>query len=99
MGEPAVFDGHDALGLAAGWGDPEAIASAHEQQDVLAHAFARLEPLDREILSLRDQEGLTGPEAAEVLQLPLSAVKARLHRARLRLMGEVRREVGDAAGA
>jgi RNA polymerase sigma-70 factor (ECF subfamily) len=99
VGEPASFEGLDQLGVAAGWGDPEAHVAAVERADALRSALGRLDPLDREILALRDQDGLTGPEAAEVLQLPLSAVKARLHRARLRLMCELRSEVGHAAGA
>lgn len=99
VGEPSQFEGLDTLGVAAGWGDPEALVEASERADALAAALARLDPLDREILALRDQDGLTGPEAAEVMQLPLPAVKARLHRARLRLMCELRSEVRDAAGA
>src|SRR5262249_5905559 len=37
----------------------------------------------REVLLLRDVEGLTAPEVAEVLGVTTQAVKSRLHRARL----------------
>jgi DNA-directed RNA polymerase specialized sigma24 family protein len=49
------------------------------------------------VISLHDLEELSGPETAEVLGLPLAAVKSRLHRARLRLMAALRAEgVGHA---
>jgi RNA polymerase sigma-70 factor (ECF subfamily) len=41
-------------------------------------------PVDyRIVFHLRDVEGLTNPEVAKVLSLSLTAVKARIHRARL----------------
>lgn len=46
-------------------------------------AIARLEPAQREVLVLRDVEGLSASEVAEVLDLSVQAVKSRLHRARL----------------
>lgn len=90
VGEPAAFEDLVPLGLAAGWGSPEAELIDAESADQLQAALATLSPDDREVLTLRDIEGLTGPEAAEVLQQPLAAVKSRLHRARLRLMAALR---------
>ena len=49
----------------------------------LGQAIAALEPMYREVLLLRDVEGLTAPEVAEVLGVTPQAVKSRLHRARL----------------
>jgi RNA polymerase sigma-70 factor (ECF subfamily) len=49
----------------------------------LEEAIAGLEPMYREVLLLRDVEGLTAPEVAEVLGVTPQAVKSRLHRARL----------------
>jgi RNA polymerase sigma-70 factor (ECF subfamily) len=43
----------------------------------------------REVLLLRDVEGLTAPEVAEVLGVSVQAVKSRLHRARLSVRAEV----------
>ena len=75
------------LGLDAGWGsdDPEAIAIAAERKGALRKALSLLSAEDREVLILRDLEGLRGAEAAEVLGIGERALKSRLHRARLRL--------------
>ena len=43
----------------------------------------------REVLFLRDVEGLTAPEVAEVLGVTVQAVKSRLHRARLSVREQV----------
>ena len=42
-----------------------------------------LDPMYREVLLLRDVEGLSAPEVAEVVGASVQAVKSRLHRARL----------------
>lgn len=47
--------------------------------------FAELPPEEREILAMRDLEGLTNAEVAGALELSLPAVKSRIHRARLSL--------------
>lgn len=99
-GEPQEHEPLDELGEAAGWGaedDPEQRASDAERRQALDRALAALAPSDRAIIVLRDLEGMTGPGAAEVLGLSLAAVKTRLHRARLRLMAELRR--GGSHGA
>jgi RNA polymerase sigma-70 factor (ECF subfamily) len=59
----------------------EALASREVEQAVEA-AIRALKPEWREVLLLRDVEGLTAPEVAEVLGLRVEAVKSRLHRAR-----------------
>ena len=46
-------------------------------------AIGALEPMYREVLVLRDVEGLSAAEVAEVLGLTVEAVKSRLHRARI----------------
>jgi RNA polymerase sigma-70 factor (ECF subfamily) len=56
---------------------------------ILADALARLEPNHREVILLRDVEGLTAPEAAERLGLTVQALKSRLHRAREQLRAQV----------
>jgi RNA polymerase sigma-70 factor (ECF subfamily) len=45
-------------------------------------AVSELEPKYREVLLLRDVEGLSAPEVGEALRLTVAAVKSRLHRAR-----------------
>jgi RNA polymerase sigma-70 factor (ECF subfamily) len=56
---------------------------------ILSSALARLEPAHREVILLRDVEGLTAPEAADRLGLSVQALKSRLHRAREALRNEV----------
>ena len=56
---------------------------ARELEAALARAIAALEPMYREVLVLRDIEGLTAPEVARCSASASIAVKSRLHRARL----------------
>lgn len=101
--EPETFDDVDAralpeLGLDAGWGaamDPEALAARTEAQAQLEAALRGLTPADREVLALRDLEGLSGEDTAQALGLTLTAMKSRLHRARLALVAQVKRGAFD----
>jgi RNA polymerase sigma-70 factor (ECF subfamily) len=87
MDEPLM-----TLGREAGWGsdNPEALAIAAQRRDTLTRALQTLSSGDREVLILRDIEGLSGQEASEVLSITGPALKSRLHRARLRLAGALR---------
>ncbi|MCA9668435.1 MAG: RNA polymerase sigma factor [Myxococcales bacterium] len=92
-GEPARHESLDELGQRAGWGDPggpQRIAEQLEARELVHAALAALCTEDREVLLLRDVEGLSAAEAAGVLELSVAALKSRLHRARLRLAGELR---------
>lgn len=66
----------------------EALANRQIERS-LEQAIRSLEPMYREVLLLRDVEGLTAPEVAEVLGVTVEAVKSRLHRARLAVRAEV----------
>jgi len=91
--EPAPEETIDALGCAAGWGEddtPESLAEEKEARVALRRALDLLEPAEREVLLLRDVEGLSGEAAAEVLGIGLVAMKSRLHRARLRLLSAMK---------
>jgi RNA polymerase sigma-70 factor (ECF subfamily) len=74
---------------------PEQEAADREIQVALDRAITSLDPSQREILLLRDVEGLTAPEVAAVTHLSVEAVKSRLHRARLAL----REKLAPALGA
>ena len=63
--------------------DPERTLADREVADALESAIASLEPEYREVLVLRDVEGLSAAEVAEVTGLSVAAVKSRLHRARM----------------
>jgi len=52
-------------------------------------AISALETSYREVLLLRDVEGLTAPEVGEVLGLSVDAVKSRLHRARVKVRADL----------
>ncbi len=97
VGEPAAFEPVDeeqplaALGLAAGWGaNPERAAVAAEDGARVATAMALLSEAEREVVWLRDVEGLDGDRVAETLGITVAAMKSRLHRARLTLMSALR---------
>lgn len=60
--------------------------TAKEQRRLLAGALATLSPGSREVILLRDVEGLTAPEAAEKLGISVEALKSRLHRARVSML-------------
>ena len=83
------------LGVEAGWGaedrpSPEQATADGERKRQLHRALERLSVDDREVLVLRDLEGLSGPETAALLGTTLVAMKTRLHRARLRLLAAMR---------
>lgn len=65
--------------------DPEQQTLGRELDALLHAALSALPVSQREVLVLRDIEGLTAPEVAQVLGLSVEAVKSRLHRARLAL--------------
>jgi RNA polymerase sigma-70 factor, ECF subfamily len=73
--------------------------AGHQVQAALERAVAALDPMYREVLVLRDMEGLTAPETAEVLGLTVEAVKSRLHRARLAVRAVVAPLLGVAPSA
>lgn len=57
-------------------------ASNSELRLVLARVISALPPSYREVLLLRDVQGLSAEEVAELLQVSLAAAKSRLHRGR-----------------
>lgn len=65
--------------------NPEQLLAQSELQSILDNAAQALPPTFRTVFHLRDVEGLSTAETAELLDLTESAVKARLFRARLQL--------------
>src|ERR1700681_1105881 len=71
---------------AADWApNPEQLYWASELRDILVNTLSELRPVLRAVFVLRDIEGLSTDQTAEVLNLSHTAVKARLWRARLQL--------------
>lgn len=96
-GEPAVHSGVDeAERLADGGAAADDRAAARQEASALARALEQLPEEAREVLLLRDVEGLEGPEAAAALGIGLAAMKSRLHRARLELKERVEAILGHA---
>ena len=91
-GEPDRVESLAELGEAAGWGAEEDPLDALVVKDEVDRALACLAVEDRELLILREVEGLTNEECAGLLGLGLPALKSRLHRARLRFVAYLRGE-------
>jgi RNA polymerase sigma-70 factor, ECF subfamily len=73
--------------------DPSRQAENNELRQALARALAGLPPDLRMAIVLRDVEGLSTQEAAQIVGISQAAFKSRLHQARLR----VRAAIGDRA--
>jgi RNA polymerase sigma-70 factor, ECF subfamily len=69
--------------------NPEQQLAQVELETILNDAARALPPTFRTVFFLRDVEGLSTQETAELLGLTVSAVKARLFRARLQLRDEL----------
>ena len=66
-----------------------------ERRDRLMLKISLLSPQHRAVLALRDLEGLSYDEIAQVTETPLGSVKGRLHRARGELIELLRRNSYD----
>ena len=74
-----------ALSLTTNDRSPEETVMARELEGALRAAIEGLEPMYKEVLVLRDVEGLTATEVSAVVGSSVGAVKSRLHRARAAL--------------
>jgi RNA polymerase sigma-70 factor (ECF subfamily) len=74
---------------------PEEIASRREIQNLLNEALDELDEKYRVVFVLRDIEGLSTKETAEMLAISEANVKVRLLRARLMLRERLTRVLGD----
>lgn len=73
--------------------DPEELYEQAELRETLRRGLESLAPAYRSVFWLRDVEGLSATEAAELLHLSVPAVKSRLLRARLQLRDELAQEM------
>ena len=79
----------EAAELRAGDSLPLADPDRADLRDALYAATRDLSDVDREILLLRDLEGLTAAEVSHRIGLTIPAVKTRLHRARTAVRGRL----------
>lgn len=97
VGEPErvePLERGEAAAVPSGQAQPDAQAHAREIGALLQSAILTLSEPHREALILRDVEGLSAEEAAKVLGIEVSALKSRLHRARM----EMRARLVDVLG-
>lgn len=78
--------------------DPQQALERWELVHRVHAAIARLDRPSREVLVLRDLEGLSGAETCAALGLELAAMKTRLHRARSQLRQALLHELDASAG-
>ena len=86
LDEPQDEQGHVSPALLRDWREiPSEAVERHEVRVLLQEAISDLPPIYREIFLLRDVEELSIDESATALGISISAVKVRLHRARIML--------------
>lgn len=91
-------DGHHAVRPVVDWSDTvEEQYAGQELRQLLSEALNQLKPVDKSVVVLSDVEGMSDKEIAEILNLTVSAVKTRLHRARLFLRGKLAVDLGYSA--
>jgi len=88
-------DGHHVVRPVVDWSDTldERYAN-QEMQQLLKDTLDQLKPVDKSIIVLSDLEGMSDKEIALTVGLTVSAVKTRLHRARLFLRGKLAVHLG-----
>jgi RNA polymerase sigma-70 factor (ECF subfamily) len=74
--------------------NPEQLYWAVELREILLKALSEMRPILRAVFVLRDVEGLSIDQTAEVLNLKQTAVKSRLWRARLQLREHLNKYFG-----
>ena len=84
-------------GLASPSPSPEDVAGAAILRRHIENALSALREPAKTVVILREVEGLSYAEIAEVLELPLTTVRVALHRARRRLRDRLREVHGHVA--
>ena len=88
----------DEFGLSSDNGSPEAIAMGDELVSVVDAAMQALPEELRAALTLRELEGLSYDDIAEVLGCPVGTVRSRIFRAREAIDERVREQIGGGSG-
>ncbi len=83
------LDAPESASIAATSDEPDDAASHREMGAALDRALRALDDTAREVIVLRDVEGLSAAETADVLGTSVDAVKSRLHRARSELRSQL----------
>ena len=97
--QPVIDGGADPDAVEEGEDDPVTLQATIEQREMsecVQRFLIALPDEYRSVILLTEIEGLTGPEIAALLGVPLTTVKMRLHRARRMLQEEL--EAGCSLG-
>lgn len=90
LDEPVEDGGKVSPALLRDWREiPSEALERREVRALLEEAINQLSPIYREVLVLRDIEELSVEETAVTLAISISAVKVRLHRARIMLQKDL----------
>lgn len=88
-------DGHHLVRPVVDWSqEVERRLTCEALRRILREALDLLSPTDRAVVVMSDLEGIPNREIGEALGLTVTAVKARLHRARLFLRGKLAVHLG-----
>jgi RNA polymerase sigma-70 factor (ECF subfamily) len=91
-------DGHHQIRPVVDWSDTlDEKYAEQELQQLLKDMLDQLKPVDKSVVVLSDLEEMSDKEIAGMLGLTVSAVKTRLHRARLFLRGKLAVHLGHSA--
>ncbi len=71
--------------------NPETLLAGKQVQRLVQKAIDELDPDHKEIVILRDIEGFSYEEIAQLLNLPEGTTKSRLHRARMVVKEKLKR--------
>lgn len=79
----------DGFDVVEGSASPEQATSSKDMMNHIRKIMDQLPEKQKSIIQLRDIEGYTYQEIADLLEIPLSQVKVNVHRARLFLKKEI----------
>lgn len=85
VGVTVLDDYRDALMRGSETEGPDVFVAREQIRKVLEQAVGALPESFRAVFILREVEGLSSEETAEILDIPVATVKTRLHRSRRRL--------------
>lgn len=74
---------------------PDTVTNSQITDKIIQRAIDRLSPKFKEVIVLRDIQGMSYEEIAEIVKIPLGTVKSRVNRARLRLQEDLKDLVNE----
>ena len=91
-------EGFDEGGLLSESASPEALAMGEELADVVESALKELPDELKAALTLREFDGLSDDEIADVLECPVGTVRSRIFRAREAIDQRVKEQISGGSG-